>query len=98
MYEIESLEKLREQFAKLPGIGPKSATRMAYHIIEMDPEEVKEFAKDMYAARLAVKYCKICGWPDGQGGLPNMRRREKGSFSNLRRKGYKGRSGFRESP
>ena len=61
MYEIESLEKLREQFAKLPGIGPKSATRMAYHIIEMDPEEVKEFAKDMYAARLAVKYCKICG-------------------------------------
>ena len=61
MYEIESLEKLREQFAKLPGIGPKSATRMAYYIIEMSPEEVKEFAKDMYAARLAVKHCEICG-------------------------------------
>lgn len=61
MYEIESLERLKEQFSKLPGVGPKSAARMAYHILDMDPEDVKQFAKDMYTARLAVKYCKICG-------------------------------------
>lgn len=61
MYEIESVEKLKEQFAKLPGVGPKSAARMAYHIIEMPPEEVKQFAKDMYTARLSVKYCSVCG-------------------------------------
>ena len=61
MYEIESVEKLKEQFAKLPGVGPKSAARMAYHIIEMPPEEVKQFAKDMYTARLSVKYSSVCG-------------------------------------
>ena len=61
MYEIESLERLKEQFSKLPGVGPKSAARMAYHIIDMDPEDVKQFAKDMYTARLAVKYCAVCG-------------------------------------
>lgn len=61
MYEIEVLERLKEQFSKLPGVGPKSAARMAYHIIEMDAEDVKQFAKDMYTARLAVRYCEICG-------------------------------------
>lgn len=61
MYEIESLLKLQEQFAKLPGIGPKSAVRLAYKIIEMPEGEVKEFAEDMYRARLAVRYCPVCG-------------------------------------
>lgn len=61
MFSVESLNKLQEWFAKLPGIGPKSAARLAYHVIEMDPEEVKQFAQDMYKARLAVKYCRICG-------------------------------------
>ena len=44
-----------------PRDWPKSAARLAYHVIEMDPEEVKQFAQDMYKARLAVKYCRICG-------------------------------------
>lgn len=61
MYEIETLSKLQEQFAKLPGIGPKSAIRLAYKVIEMPEEEVKEFAEDMYRARLSVRYCPICG-------------------------------------
>lgn len=61
MYEIETLLKLQEQFAKLPGIGPKSAIRLAYKIIEMPEEDVKEFAEDMYRARLSVRYCPICG-------------------------------------
>ena len=52
---------LQEWFAKLPGIGPKSAARLAYRVIEMDPAEVKQFAQDMYAARLAVRHCAICG-------------------------------------
>ena len=61
MYSIEALNILQEWFAKLPGIGPKSAARLAYRVIEMDPAEVKQFAQDMYAARLAVRYCAICG-------------------------------------
>jgi recombination protein RecR len=61
MYEIEALAKLQSQFAKLPGIGPKSALRLAYYIIEMPEEEVRAFSEDMYRARLAVRYCKVCG-------------------------------------
>ena len=61
MYSIEALNILQEWFAKLPGIGPKSAARLAYRGIEMDPAEVKQFAQDMYAARLAVRHCAICG-------------------------------------
>ena len=61
MYSIESLNILQEWFPKLPGIGPKSAARLAYRVIEMDPAEVKQFAQDMYAARLAVRHCVICG-------------------------------------
>lgn len=61
MYQIEVLSKLQSWFAKLPGIGPKSAARLAYRVIEMEPEDVKAFATDMYKARLSVKYCPECG-------------------------------------
>ncbi len=61
MAGIEPLIKLQERFASLPGVGPKSAMRLAYHVINMPAEDVKEFAQDMYKARLAIKYCEICG-------------------------------------
>lgn len=61
MAGIEPLLTLQEKFASLPGIGPKSAMRLAYYVINMPPEEVKEFAQDMYRARLAIRYCAICG-------------------------------------
>lgn len=61
MYTIESLNNLQEWFAKLPGIGPKSAMRLAYKILEMDPEDVKKFAQDMYTARLSIHRCPVCG-------------------------------------
>ncbi len=61
MAGIEPLLTLQEKFASLPGIGPKSAMRLAYYVINMPPEEVKEFAQDMYRARLAIRYCDICG-------------------------------------
>jgi len=58
---MESLQKLVAQFAKLPGIGTKTAQRLAYHIITLPHDEVKQFARDMYDAREKVRYCKICG-------------------------------------
>ncbi|MBS6511577.1 MAG: hypothetical protein KH334_07815, partial [Clostridiales bacterium] len=61
MFGIEAMNKLAEWFARLPGIGPKSAARLAYHVIDMEPEDVKAFAQDLYAARLAVRYCTVCG-------------------------------------
>ena len=56
MYSIEALNILQEWFAKLPGIGPKSAARLAYRVIEMDPAEVKQFAQDMTDREV----CPIC--------------------------------------
>lgn len=61
MYGIEALSRLTEWFSKLPGIGPKSAARLAYHVLEMRPDDVKQFAQDMYKARLAIHRCSVCG-------------------------------------
>ena len=61
MYSIEALTVLQEWFNKMPGVGHKSAMRMAYKIIEMDPEDVKQFAQDMYKARVTVRKCALCG-------------------------------------
>lgn len=61
MEGVASLEILIEQFSKLPGIGRKTAARLAYYILKMPEQEVKDFARDMYVARTKIKYCKICG-------------------------------------
>lgn len=61
MYSIEALSVLQEWFAKMPGVGPKSAMRMAYKVIEMDPDEVRQFAQDMYKARVTIRKCSVCG-------------------------------------
>lgn len=49
-----------EQLAKLPGIGMKSAGRLAYHILNMPVEEVEEFSSAILKARKAVNFCKTC--------------------------------------
>ncbi len=51
---------LTEQFARLPGIGMKSASRLAYHVMSMDPEDVEEFAQALRNARNTVHFCKCC--------------------------------------
>lgn len=54
------INKLIEQFAKLPGVGSKSAQRLALHIINMPPEHVERFADIMVEARKNIHYCKEC--------------------------------------
>ncbi len=61
MEQMESFQKLVAQLTKLPGIGKKTAQRLAYHIIKLPKDEVRQFARDMYDARMNVKYCSICG-------------------------------------
>ncbi len=51
---------LAEQFAKLPGIGMKSAQRLAYHMMSYTDEEAEAFAKAILDAHYNVKRCKIC--------------------------------------
>lgn len=49
-----------EQLAKLPGIGMKTAGRLAYHILNMPVEEVELFSSTILSARKSVNFCKIC--------------------------------------
>lgn len=55
------IEKLIEEFAKLPSIGYKTAQRLTLHILNLPKEEVEEFAKALIQARGTIKYCSICG-------------------------------------
>lgn len=55
-----SLEKLVEKFASLPGIGTKSAQRLAFHILSLPPEQARDFAEAILEARQTVHTCGIC--------------------------------------
>lgn len=54
------LEKLVEQFARLPGIGGKSAQRLAFHVLELSQEQAQEFADAIVAAKRTVTLCPVC--------------------------------------
>ncbi len=55
-----TINKLIEELAGLPGIGNKSAQRLAFHLINMPKEKVERLAKTMVEARTNVRYCKEC--------------------------------------
>lgn len=55
------IAKLIDSYSKLPGIGIKTATRLAFYTISMSDEEVNEFAKNLLAAKRELGYCSICG-------------------------------------
>lgn len=55
------IAKLIESYSKLPGIGSKTATRLAFYTIGMQDEEVNDFAKNLLAAKRELHYCSICG-------------------------------------
>ena len=54
------LRKLIEHFASLPGIGSKSAQRLAFHILSLPTEQVTDFAKTLTEAKTAIHNCRIC--------------------------------------
>ena len=54
------ITKLIEELSGLPGIGPKTAGRLAFHILDMTGEQVKSLADSMVEAKNNVKYCKCC--------------------------------------
>ena len=59
-YYSSQISKLIEELSKLPGVGAKSAQRLAFHIINMPKEQVEELAGAMTGARNNVRYCKEC--------------------------------------
>lgn len=58
---IEPLDRLIAAFTKLPGVGAKTAQRYAYKIINMDADEVRDFAESVLACKEQIHYCSICG-------------------------------------
>ena len=57
---IEALQRLAEQFARLPGIGKKSAMRLAFSILELSDEEAESFANTIIEAKEKVHLCPVC--------------------------------------
>lgn len=57
---IAPLERLAEQFRRLPGIGKKSALRLAYHVLDYTPEEAEAFAKAILDAKTLICRCRVC--------------------------------------
>lgn len=56
----EQVNRLVEELGRLPGIGHKSAQRLAYHIINMPMDQVKSLSDSIITARENVRYCKEC--------------------------------------
>lgn len=54
------LESLLEKLSRLPGIGPKSAQRIAFHLLSVPKEEALELAKAIVDLKEKVHYCKVC--------------------------------------
>lgn len=55
-----SLKKLMEHFAALPGVGRKSAQRLAFFVLDMPEEQAKDFADAILEAKKSIHNCKIC--------------------------------------
>lgn len=61
MYYPEPISKLIDSFTKLPGIGPKTAARLAFFVLEMEEDDVLDFAKSLVSAKRELTHCSTCG-------------------------------------
>lgn len=59
-YFPTALQELADQFSRLPGIGGKTAQRLAFHVLELDDSDAKAFAEAILAAKQTVHTCPIC--------------------------------------
>lgn len=70
-YFPPALEQLVEQFAKLPGVGVKSAQRLAFHLLAQPEEEAAQFAQAILAAKRSIHCCPLCqNLTEGDGPCP----------------------------
>ncbi len=70
-YFPPALENLVEHFAKLPGVGLKSAQRLAFHVLSLPEEEANAFAQAIAGAKAAIRCCPVCqNLTQGEGPCP----------------------------
>ncbi|MDF2670520.1 MAG: recR [Paenibacillus sp.] len=60
MYYPEPIAKLIDAFTRLPGVGPKTAGRLAFHVLRMKEEDVLDFAKSLVSVKRNLHYCSVC--------------------------------------
>lgn len=56
----QPISKLIEGFMRLPGIGPKTAARLAFYVLDMKEDDVLDFAKALVSAKRELTYCTVC--------------------------------------
>ncbi len=61
MHYPAPISKLIDSFMKLPGIGPKTASRLAFHVLDMKEDDVVGFAKALVDVKRELTYCSVCG-------------------------------------
>ncbi|WP_028401891.1 recombination mediator RecR [Ectobacillus panaciterrae] len=61
MHYPEPISKLIDSFMRLPGIGPKTAVRLAFFVLNMKEDDVLDFAKALVNAKRNLTYCSVCG-------------------------------------
>ncbi|GEK92182.1 recombination mediator RecR [Alkalibacterium kapii] len=61
MHYPEPIAQLMESYMKLPGIGEKTAARLAFYTVNMQEEDVTRFAKSLISVKRDLQYCSICG-------------------------------------
>lgn len=59
-YSVVPLDRLTDQFERLPGIGHKTAARLAYYMISRSEQEVQDFSAVLLEAKKNIRYCKCC--------------------------------------
>lgn len=59
-YFPPALEKLVEQFARLPGVGTKSAQRLAFYVLSLSEEDATQFAQAILNAKQSIRCCPVC--------------------------------------
>ncbi|NJP68614.1 recombination mediator RecR [Streptomyces spiramenti] len=60
MYE-GVVQDLIDELGRLPGVGPKSAQRIAFHILQADPVDVRRLAQTLNEVKAKVRFCSVCG-------------------------------------
>jgi recombination protein RecR len=60
LYYPEPISKLIDAFSRLPGVGPKTAGRLAFHVLRMKEEDVIDFAKALVNVKRNLHYCSVC--------------------------------------
>lgn len=60
-YYAQPLDRLIEELSRLPSIGPKTAQRLAFYILEMSSERVASLTDAILQAKNSIRYCSICG-------------------------------------